>query len=382
MSAPQPPHDPNQGGQPPQEQEGALQVPESTQVLRPGQQVPDQSPEVTQMVQPGQPGQQPQQGESTQMVPPGSMPPPMPQYEPPPSAADQPPSPPGGFAPPPGQQQTQAMGGYGQPSQFGQPAPGQQPPPGFAPPPGYQQPNPYGQQPYGQPGYGQYGPPGGGGNTQVISWAVAGVAAILGLVAAILVFVDMGKISDYAEGWSNASDAMKDGVDVISGPMLWVTAILAVLGGLAAVGAGVMIFLKNKIGATLLLVGGGLMFVGSLLFIILKGEIDLDSPISGWVILSLIAGIVVAGLGALQFFPATKPFVGLAAAPVVGGFQQPPPPGYGPAPYGQQPPPGYGQQQPPPGYGQQPPPQQPGQQPPPGYGQQPPGYGQQPPQQW
>jgi hypothetical protein len=400
MSAPQPPNQPWQGGQPPQEpQAGPQQEPERTQVLQPGQQQPapqqpqDPGPEATQVVQPGQQAQGGQQhGESTQMVPPGSMPPPAPQYEPPPSASDQQSSPPQGF---PGQpQQTQVIGQYGQqPSQFGQPSPGQQPPQqGFGPPPGYQQPGGFAhQQGFGPPP--QFG--GQGSNTQMITWIVAGVAAILGLVTAILTLVDFGDLSDYSEAYSQIKDspaAARAGSELPSAPLMWILAIVCLLGGLVAVGAGVMIFLKNKLGAMLLLVGGGLMAVGALVWLIAITSDSLKA--FGFPVLALIAGIVVAGLGSLQFFPGTKAWVGLGgsafgATPQMGGFQQPPP-GYGPPQgYGQQPPPGYGQpQQPPPGYGQQPPPGYGQQQPPPGYGQQPqqppPGYGQQPPppQQW
>jgi hypothetical protein len=148
MSAPQPPNQPWQGGQPnqeqqpygqqpPAEQNPALNAPGPTSVIggpgQPGGPPPGDGVERTQVVRPEQ-HQQQGQGDATQMVPPGSMPPQQPPYAPPPSA-DYPQSPPGGFGQPPG--------GFGQ-----------QPPPGYGqqPPPGYAQGPPYGQP---IPGYGQ-----------------------------------------------------------------------------------------------------------------------------------------------------------------------------------------------------------------------------------
>ena len=120
------------------------------------------------------------------------------------------------------------------------------------------------------------------------------------------------------------------------------------------------------------LAAGGVMFVFSIIFMFLfaglpSGVSASDLKVGDVKILGLIAGIVVAGVGALGFFPQTKQFVG-AGGSVLGGPSGPggpggpmPPQGYGPPPgFGQQPPPppGYGQQPPPPGYGQ-PPQQQP-----------------------
>src|SRR5262245_50196798 len=105
MSAPQPPNQPWQGGQPnqeqqqgqppygqqpPQEQNPALHAPGPTSVIGgPGHggPPPGDGVERTQVVRPEQQGQ----GDATQMVPPGSMPPPPPQYAPPPSAEHSPP---------------------------------------------------------------------------------------------------------------------------------------------------------------------------------------------------------------------------------------------------------------------------------------------------
>src|SRR5204862_4353596 len=109
MSAPQPPNPPWQGGQPqqwqgepnqeqqgqppygqqpPQEQNPALSAPGPTQVLGgPGQAggPPQHDPgqDRTQVVRPGDHGVL-GQGDATQMVPPGSMPPQQPPYAPPP----------------------------------------------------------------------------------------------------------------------------------------------------------------------------------------------------------------------------------------------------------------------------------------------------------
>jgi hypothetical protein len=371
MSAPQPPNQPWQGGQPPQEQAGQpqQQEPERTQVLQPGQTpgqqqpVQDPGPERTQVVQPGQtpPAAGGQQGEATQMVPPGSMPPPAPQYEPPPSAAD-PQSPPGGF--PGSQQYTQQIG---QPqSQYGQqqPPPGygqQPPPPGYGPPPGYPQQGGFAQ----QQGFGQQPQFGGQGvNSQMITWGLAGVAALFGLIATILALTDIGDVANFSSAISSLPAAARGKYP--SGGMLWLAELLVLIGGLAGVTGGVMIFLKNKLGVMITAVGGGLLLVGAIVWMAI---VPSGASIGGKSVFYLIAGLIVGAIGALGFIPATKKFVDPSAS-VLGG-----------APGGFPPPPGYGQQAPPPGYGQQPY-GQPPQGPPPGYGQPPqqPGYGQ-PPQQ-
>jgi hypothetical protein len=386
MSAPQPPNQPWQGGQPPQEQAGQpqQQEPERTQVLKPGQTpgqqqqpVQDPGPEKTQVVQPGQTqsagGQQ--QGEATQMVPPGSMPPPAPQYEPPPSAAD-PQSPPSGF--PGSQQYTQQIGQpqspYGQ-QQQPPPGYGQQPPPGYGPPPGYPQQGGFAQ----QQGFGQQPQFGGQGvNTQMITWGLAGLAAVLGLIGLILALVDIGDVASYSSDLSSLPAAVKDKYPSAGG--LWIAEILTLIGALGGTAGGVMIFLKNKMGVMVTAIGGGLLLVGAIVWMVI---IPSGFAVGGKAVFYLIAGLIVAAIGALGFIPATKKFVDPTAS-VLGGA----PGGYPPPGYGQQgPPPGYGQQpygqppQAPPGYGQQPPQQQPGygqppQQPPYGGGQQPPPGGQ------
>jgi hypothetical protein len=360
-----------------------LNAPGPTSVIggpgQPGGPPPGDGVERTQVVRPEQHQQHQQgQGDATQMVPPGSMPPQQPPYAPPPSA-DYPQSQPGGFGQPPG--------GFGQQ----QPGYGQQPPPGYGPPPpqggfGQQPPPGYGPPPGGfahQPGLGagpQFG--GQGQNTQLIAWGIAGIVAILGLITAIIALIDFGDISDYANQFSKAPAELTK--DFPSSGMVYVCDIAVLLGGLAAIAGGVLIFLKHKLAAMVTLAAGGVMFVFSIIFMFLfaglpSGVSASDLKVGDVKILGLIAGIVVAGAGALGFFPQTKQFLGggsvLAGPGGPGGFGPPPQQGFGqqpPAPYGQMPPQqGYGQQ-PPPGYGQPPPQQPPG------------GYGQQggPPQQW
>lgn len=408
MSAPQPPNQPwQQGGQPNHDQQGqppygqppqpdqnpALNAPGPTSVIGgPGQQGGPAGPppgsdgvERTQVVRPEQHGQHGQggQGDATQMVPPGSMPPQQPPYAPPPSASDYQQSPPGGFG------QPSPPGGFGQP----QPGYGQQPPPppGYGPPP---QQGGFGQQP--PPGYGP--PPGGfaqqqglgtgptfggqGQNTQLIAWGIAGLVAILGLVCALWAVSDdifSGDLGDYADGYSGASAAQKEGA--ASPAMLYIGSIGILLAGLAAIGGGVLIFLKHKLASMVTLAAGGGLFLFAIVYMIAFGQFDIpDGADIDWTfgnvkVFALIAGILVAGAGALGFFPQTRKFLGgesvLAGPGAPGSFGPPPGGGFGqPAPYGQ-PPQGYGQQPPPPpGYG-----------PPPGQG----GFGQPqggPPQQW
>lgn len=406
MSAPQPPNQPWQGGQPPQQGEGenpALTNAGPTQAIQPGQPLPPpggqtgaDGVERTQHIQPGQPipgdqgdsgatqvvspgsfGQQTTPGQApdagaTQMVPPGSLPPQQPPYAQP--GADQ--SPPGGFPgqqPPPGYGQ-QPQQGFGQqpPPGFGQQQqgfPGQQPPPGFPPPQGgFAQ-----QQGLGQaPGFG-----GQGQNTQMIAWGIAGVAALLGLIVAIIGLTDMGDISDYSDVYDTAPQAAIDQLGLPSPGMLWLTTIGMLLGALAAIGGGVLVFMKNKLAPTVLAAAGGLLFVFAIIQMIMVGGIDVPDGASiempGGTVLALIAGIIVGGIGAMGFFPQTKKFYGMdsALAGPGGGFGPPPGGGFG------GPQQGFGQPQQ--GFG--PPPQQ-------GFGQQPPqqGFGQPPqggqPPQW
>lgn len=406
MSAPQPPNQPWQGGQPPQQGEGenpALTNAGPTQAIQPGQPLPPpggqtgaDGVERTQHIQPGQPipgdqggdsgatqvvspgsfGQQTTPGQApdagaTQMVPPGSLPPQQPPYAQPGADA----SPPGGFPgqqPPPGygQQPPQGFGqqpppGYGQqPQGF----PGQQPPPGFPPPQGgFAQ-----QQGLGQgPSFG-----GQGQNTQMIAWGIAGVAALLGLIVAIIGLTDFGDLGDYSDAYDTIPDAAVDQYGLPSPGMMWLTTIGMLLGALAAIGGGVLVYLKNKLAPTVLAAGGGLMFIFAIIQMIMVGGMDLPEgsiEMPGGTVLSLIAGIIVGGIGAMGFFPQTKKFYGMdsALAGPGGGFGPPPGGGFGGPQQGfGQPQQGFGQP-PQQGFGQQPPPQQ-------GYGQPP--QGGQPPQ--
>ncbi|WP_199441303.1 RDD family protein [Umezawaea beigongshangensis] len=162
MNAPQPPHENQQfGGQPQQEQAQGGQFPnaDATQVVPGGAKSPAFPPsDATQVVTPGQPSAGGPQSDATQVVTPGQ--PPSGQF------GQQIPGS-GGF---PAQGAPQ-LGQYGQPQQPPQGQPGQYgQPPQFGQQPGQfgQQPSPYGQQPgqFGQPSpYGQapspYGQPGG-----------------------------------------------------------------------------------------------------------------------------------------------------------------------------------------------------------------------------
>lgn len=395
MSSPQPPNQPWQGGPPPQHGEGeqqdnpALASPGPTQVVQPGGQRGADGVERTQAIQPGQqppvgpdsgatqvvpPGQFGQHDAgATQMVPPGSMPPQQPPYAPPPGAEA---SPPGGF---PGQ-----PGGYGQPPQqaYGQPPA----PPGYGQPPqqqGYGQPPAppgYGQQPPGgfaqQPGLGagpSFGGP--GQNLQMISWGLAGVAALMGLLVSIFLLVDMGDLGEYSDLYDSVPEEMADEVGLPAPGMIWLCSIGILLGGIAAIAGGVLIYLKHKMATLALVVGGGLMLVFGIFEMILFGGIDAPGGVSPsspdsatW---GLIGGIIVGAIGALGYFPQTKKFLG--GESVFGGPGGPGGPGgFGPPPgggFGQPPQQGFGQPQG--GYGQ--PPQQQGFGAPPqqGYGQPP-----------
>ncbi|TDQ04216.1 hypothetical protein [Labedaea rhizosphaerae] len=397
MSAPQPPNQPWQGGQPNQEQQPqggppsgpnpAISNPGPTQVMGgPGGPPADEGADRTQVVQPGQHGQHGQQGQgdATQMVPPGTMPPQTPPYAPPPSASDQS----GGFGQPQhggfGQQPPQ-QGGFGQqPGGFGQQPPPQQGGFGQQPPPGYGQPQHGGfaqQQGLSQgPNFG-----GQGNNTQMIAWAIAGLVALLGLVTAIWELSDdifSGDVSDYASAVGNLPDEAK----VASPGLVWISTLLILLGGLAAIGAGVLIYLKHKLAANAAIAAGAVMFIGAILYMIAFGQFEgdtSDAPLGNVKVWALIAGLLVAGAGALGYFPQTKQYLGIGSSlgGPGGGFGGGSGGGFGGGQPG-----GFGQQQPPQqGFGQQPPQQQGGFGGPPsgGFGQPPQqgGYGQQPPQQ-
>lgn len=358
-------------------------IPERTQVMRPGQQSSAGQeppiPEATQVVTPNQEPPQPNYGQS--YVPPADSGPgafpshPMPGTPPPGTPA---PGMPQDFGQP--QQPWGAQPpGYGAPQQ--PPGWGQQQPwgaqPQYGPPPGW------GQQPWGapqpQPGAAWGAPaPGGGMNaetTKFVTWAAAGVVGVLGLVALIL------QIIMFTEGGGGSIEVPGGGtINVpstsIPGDAVFFLVML-IVGSVASIAGAVLIFLKQNYAHFVVVAGGFLL----LLFAIIAGA---SYTFVGELIYYLIAGIFIAAVGTLGFFPQTKQYLGIpgpGADPFAGhqGAQ------YGvyarpqTAPYGQQPPP-------PPGWGQ-PPPQQPPQQwgAQPHYGQPPqpdpygqPPYGQQP----
>jgi hypothetical protein len=368
-----------QPGQPPQPQYGQPPSGESqfgdtaepTQVVQPGRPQGESDPNATQMVNPVGGGDAPN-GESTQLVPPGSQPPSSIPYAPPPSAADNPGAlGGGGYGQPQGFGQAQ---GFGQPGQFGQPG-------GFDPSQG-QYPGGFGGPPP-PPGFG--GPPqqfggvpatGGSGGNQLFGYIAGGVVAVLGVVALILSFVDMRDISTYSSQLSSVPDQAQ--VDKLlaqaglaSPGTLWFYIILVALGALAALAGGLAIALAGKLGGAIkklapivTVAGGVLLLVFSILLISgttvsasFKSQMGASGTGIGTGTLYLIFGIVILIVGVLGIIPGTAQFVGLggggsAAGGGSGGFGGPPsggfpPPGQ-PGPYGQ-PPQGFGQPNP---YGQ------------------------------
>jgi hypothetical protein len=415
MSSPQPPENqPEQGGgqfptsgdpalassgptQAVQPGTGGNPVSEATQVVRPGQQQPGANPDATQVVPPGQAspnygqhlaGAQPQAqqpgwgapGQQQGWAAPGAQP---------------------GY---PQQQQQAAPGygapGYGQPMQ-GQPMQGQpgQPMPGQQQPYGQQQAAPgYGAPGYGQPAYPGYAPQAAAANTtQIVNWVIIGLIGVLSLVALILAIVGMVRLGGATSGPANlgitgaelqqaeqfcasnpstpecqqlaaAQSSVSSGLT-----LAWISLIIVLIGALAAAVGAVLLYLKRPFAHFLVLGGGAVM----LIFAIVYGA---KYAFVGSIVYYLIAGLVVAGAGALAFFPQTREYLGLPPVAATGYGQAA---GFGqvyaaqqqqPNPYGQQQPyGGYPQQQ------QQPPqqqgyPQQPGQYP----QQQPGGYQQAP----
>jgi hypothetical protein len=319
------------------------------------------------------------------MVPPGSLPPQQPPYgqshggdpqapggygqqQPPPGYGQQ--QPPGYGPPPPGYGQQQP-GGFGQqqphtpPPGFGQ----QQPPPGYGPPPGgFAQ-----QQGLGAgPSFG-----GQGQNLQMIAWGIAGATALFGLLAAIFALVDFGDLGDYGDAYKAAGKEIVDQYDLPAPGMLWLCTVAVLIGGVGAIGGGVLVYLKHKMATIALAAAGGVLLVFGIFEQILLGGVEGPSggtPNSGtW---GLIAGLIVGAAGALGYIPQTKKFLGGESVlggpgggrPGPGGFGGPPssPGGFGQPPQQQ----GFGQP-PQQGFGQ--PPQQ-------GFGQPPQQGG--PPQQW
>jgi hypothetical protein len=402
MSSPQPPEDEQgQGGQQPQQggDQPALASSGPTQVVLPGQQQPQQpsgAPEATQVVRPGQSSTP----EATQVVPPGQQPAQQPNYgqyaAQAPNYGQQPPQQPGAFGQQPGQPAPQAQPNpFGQQPQPGQPGmPGAQPQqPGYAPAPqGTYPPAPqgYGQQaqPYGaQPGYPGYAPGAGGSNAptnQILVWLTLGATAVVAVVAGIMAIITFGNISDYSKGVDayGSTDKMVQAlkaegatnVTATAPAVLWILTIVVLVAALIAIAGSVVAFLRQFAFSAFGIIGAGaLMLIVAVIGLILWPAASNSSQSQtfdggGKYIFFLIAGIVIAGIGAvLQFIPSFAKEIAPAGG-TGGGFGggQPNPYGQQPNPYGQPPNPyGQPQQQPNP-YGQQPNP----------YGQPPNPYGQ------
>ncbi|MFD8500510.1 hypothetical protein [Amycolatopsis sp. NPDC059657] len=376
MSAPQPPNQPWGGGQPQQgppsgpqpQQDNPFGSPEPTQVVQPGQPQGGgtfgDSPEPTQVVQPQRPGDAgatqvvnpvgdpnatqmvnpvggggDAPGESTQLVPPGSQPPAAIPYAPPPSAADNPSAGayggygqnPGAFGgqqqgfPPPQQQgfdPSQGQGGFGQPQQgFGGP------PPGFGPPPGGAA----------------------GGQNALFGMIAAGVVALLGLIGAILMFTVMGDIPESPSDQAvEACKAMSERAGVSASKCdgggsgrAWLYVIVLTLGSLAAIGGGVLLFLKNKLASWVIVGSAGVLLLFSIIFLADLGDVTR-------VVMTLIFGLLIGAVGALGLIPATQQFVGIGSGSALGGapggFGGPPSGGFGqPGQFGQPPQQQFGQ---------------------------------------
>ncbi len=419
MSAPQPPNQPWGGNQPPQgppsgphpQQDDPFGSPEPTQVVQPQGGSPfGETPEPTQVVQPAQPGEggagatqalppvdanatqwvnpaggDAPVGDSTQLVPPGSQPPPAIPYNPPPSAADNPAA---AF----GQQQ----GGYGQPGGYGQQQPGGfgqpgQPPQGFGGPPGFGGP----QQPFGGPPQQQFGASPAGGGGPLFGYIAGGVVALLGLLSLIFAFKYIGDASDYSKALSAApSDDVLDkflsDAGVVGSGTLWLYVILLLVFSLVALAAGVGLALAGKLPQSLkkllpiaAVAGGALITVSAVLMLmgttpnadyLSKFGANVGSA-TGIGVAPMIFGILILIVGVLGLLPATRQLVGLgdgaAASTGPQGFGGPPAGFGGPQQGFDGPPQGFGGPQQQPGFGQ---PGQPGP-PPQGFGQPPQGYG-------
>src|SRR6266702_2879540 len=326
MSSPQPPEfSPGQGGGHNQQGDNpALADSGPTQAVQPGQ---GNTPEATQVVRPGQqqPGGSPSPfPEATQVVSPGQQNPNYGQY----AAGVQPPAPGAPQQPgwSPGAQQQPPQPGYGQQQQPGYP----QQMPGY-PPAGPGQQSGYGQPVYGQqPGYGQqpaypgYAP--GGAATpmdtnKIISWVVLAVAAVMALLGAILTITLWSEASGGADPCAGLTGAEASACAQVTGSLAVPTAaiiyfILLIVGGVAGVAGAVLVFMKKEVGKLAIIGGGALLLLFSIIFMIQYTSV-------GRIVYDLIAGIVVAGIGALAFFPQTRAYLGLPgglAAP--GGYGQ------------------------------------------------------------
>jgi hypothetical protein len=209
----------------------------------------------------------------------------------------------------------------------------------------------------------------------MISMIVLGAVALFGLIGAIMMITlwsDLGSASDACSGLTGPSRAACENIagDIVPGRFTFYTLVLLVA-SLGAIAGAVLLYLKKVHYAHLIVAGSGGLMV---LFAIIFGS---DASFATRLVFMLLFGLVIAGAGAMAFFPQTRPYLGLGEGALStarpGGFGGPPPGGgFGqPGGYGQPPQQGFGQQPPPPpGYGQ----------PPQGYGTPPGGFGQ-PPQQ-
>ncbi len=234
---------------------------------------------------------------------------------------------------------------------YGAPPPLNYPP--TQPGPGYAHPG-YGQPGYGPPAWGGYGSsPTGPSSEQTISWIIAGVIGLLGLLGAILTM----------SLWINLSSAVSHAADVCNRfggeyanlcrrqvknsvpgvPAALVTYLIVLISGsLVATFGAVLLFFRKQVGQFLLLGGGTVMLVVAVVCEARYGA-------TGRITYDLIAGLVIAAAGALIFMPAFRTAMDMPPKPrggPPGGF-----PGSGHWPYGQPQPPPYG----PPGPGGYPP---------------------------
>lgn len=282
---------------------------ERTQVVRPGQPQPDQGPDRTQFVQPPQggfnPGGPPQGGFNPGGPPQG-----------PPSGGFNPGGPggpaQGGFNPGGPPQGGFQHGGPGGPPQGGF-SPG--PPQGFGP--GGPQQGGFG------PPQGGFGPPQGGGgpgfgpaatdNDKMVAWAAAGSAGLIGLIVLIANLSVIG----YAFALTG-----------LYGLLL----LLAVLSAAVLIGGGVLIFMRNRLGPLLGVIGAAAIVATWLLaIIVVLADVGVFSGTGiVWIILAAIPAV-------LCLMPQTRRYASGGTGPQLPGSLQLPGQGQqGPGPGPQQ----------------------------------------------
>lgn len=288
---------------------------ERTQVVRPGQPQPDQGPDRTQIVQPPQGGfnPSPPQGPPSGGFNPGGPP------QGPPSGGFNPGGPPQG--PPPGGFNPGGPGGPGGPGQGGF-NPGGPPQGGFQQggPGGYQQGgfNPGGpQQGYGPggpqqggfgPPQGGFGPPQGGGGPgfgpaatdqdKMVAWGAAGSAGLIGLIVLIANLSVIG----YAFALTG---------------LYGVLLLLAVVSAGALLGGGVLIFMRNRLGPLLGVVGAaGIVVTWLLAIIVVLADVGIFSGTGiVWIILAAIPAV-------LCLMPQTRRYASGGTGPQLPGSLQ------------------------------------------------------------